>query len=133
MIKTRLPHKGLTLIELLIAMSFLAVVLSGLLALFISCAFLNDANRNLMIATSHAQFAMEEVKTNIFAGISPNYNGLCWDSAAVTGKGLSPLANETLCFRVTGTDELDVTVTANWLDLRSRARSTALETVISEP
>lgn len=129
----RPADKGLTLAEVLIAMVFLVFVLTGMLALFIHCAFLNEANRNLVIATSHAQFAMEEVKSTTFLGVSPGYNGFCWNTAGITAKGLSPLRDENLCFRVTGTTDLDVTVTVNWLDLRSRARTTALETIISEP
>lgn len=125
----KFSHKGFSLVELLLAAVILAFVLTGLLALFISCIFLNDTNRNTTIATSHAQFAMEEVKNTTFASIT----GATWNSAVIASKGLTSLSSETIIINVTGTDPLDITVTVNWKDRGTRNRTISLETLISEP
>lgn len=124
----KLSNRGFLLPELLIAVTILAVALTGLLLLFTNCIFLNDANRNLIIATSHAQFAMEEIKNTPFASITST----TWNSATITSKGLVPLSNESIVINVVGTDLLDVTVTVNWKDRGRIDRSTALRTKIAE-
>lgn len=53
--------KGFTLSELLIATAILALAMSGLLLLFVNCAFLDQANRNKSIATAHAAFVIEDI------------------------------------------------------------------------
>lgn len=121
--------KSLTLIELLLAAAILAFVLAGILALFIGCMFLNETNRNLTTASSHAQFAMEEVKSTSFKSIS----SANWNSALITAKGLTPLNNETIIISASGTDPIYVAVTVNWIERNSRNRSVVLETLISEP
>lgn len=57
---------GFTLSELLLAAAILAFVLTGLLLLFINCSLLNEANRNLTIATSYAQELMEVIESKRF-------------------------------------------------------------------
>ena len=54
--------KGLTLAEVLLGMVILTFVLIAILALFANCIILNESNRNLTIALSHAQFVMEEIR-----------------------------------------------------------------------
>ncbi len=125
----KFSHKGFSLVELLLAAVILAFVLTGLLALFISCIFLNDTNRNTTIAISHAQFAMEEVKNTTFTSIT----GATWNSTAIASKGLTPLNSETIVIGVSGTDTLDIAVTVNWKDRGTRDRTISLETLISEP
>ncbi|MDD5506606.1 MAG: prepilin-type N-terminal cleavage/methylation domain-containing protein, partial [Candidatus Omnitrophica bacterium] len=58
----KLQVRGFTLSELMIAAAILVLVLSALLVLYINCMILNEASRNLSIATSHAQYMMEEIK-----------------------------------------------------------------------
>lgn len=55
------PERGLTLIELMIALSLLAIVLASLLAVFDSILSLSESSSNLTIATLDAQNVMEEV------------------------------------------------------------------------
>lgn len=125
----RFSDKSFTLVELLLAAVILAFVLTGLLALFISCIFLNETNRNTTIATSHAQFAMEEIKNTTFTSIA----GATWNSATIQTKGLVPLNSETIVINVAGINLLDITVTVNWKDRGTRDRTMSLETLISEP
>ena len=124
---------GFTLSELLLATAILVIALSGLLLLFANCILLNESNRHLAVATSHAQFAMEEIKSTSFGSTAPNYNGVCWNNATIQSKGLSPLSNETVCITVTGITLLDVKVKASWRDRGGRDRNTTLETLTAEP
>lgn len=120
--------KGFSLVELLLAAVILAFTLTGMLAVFTSCLFLNDANRNLAIATGHAQFAMEELKQAAFQSIA----GANWNSAAITAKGLSPLDNEQISINVSGSSLLDAVVNVSWKDRGIRNRNVVLETLIAE-
>ncbi len=97
--------------------------------LFINCIFLNESSRNLSVAISHAQFAQEETKNTVFASIA----NATWDNAAITSKGLTPLNNESVAIRVTGTEPKDVNATVYWKDRGVRDRSVTLETMITEP
>lgn len=129
----KLSGRAFTLTELLLAAAILAFVIAGLLMLFINCAFLNDANRNLTIATAHAQFAMEEIKNTTFASIDSTYNNVDWYSAELQSKELVPLNTEKVHFDVTGTDSLDVKVTLTWKDRGVRDSCLSFETLITEP
>jgi len=125
----RLSAKAFTLVELLLASAILALVISGLLLVFLSCIFLNEANRNLTAAITHAQFAMEEVKNTAFGSIASE----SWDNATISAKGLLPLGNESISINVTGSTTLDVNVTVSWQDRASRDRNISIETLITEP
>lgn len=121
--------KGLTLSELLLALMILAFTLTGLLALFINCIFLNESNRNLTIAISHAQFALEDLKNTTFASIA----SATWDSATISAKGLVPLNNEFISINVSGTTSLDIQVIANWKDRGVIDRNIVFQTLMVEP
>lgn len=54
-------EKGLTLVELMIALGILALVMASLLAVFDAILQMSRASSNLMIATLDAQMVMEEV------------------------------------------------------------------------
>lgn len=132
--------------ELLIAASILVFTLVGLLALFITCIFLNRSNRNFTIATTHAEQVLEEIKNLDFYSIVNNYNNT-WNSAAIPGKWPSLIANSLLdnesivissAYVLPGTSLLDIKVTVVWIDRRvttttSNTRSIDLETLIARP
>lgn len=133
--KTGVPKtKGFTLPELLIAAAILAFALLAILASFVSCFLLNEANRNLTVAITHAQYVMEEIKNTGFDSIRNDGNSQWdWDSATIATKGLIPIRNEGIDTQVTGTDLLDVGITVSWQDRGGRNRSTHLETLIAQP
>lgn len=126
--------KGFTLAELLLAVSILAFALTALLSVYINCILLNDSNRNLTIALTHAQFALEEVKNTFFSNIITNYNGVTWNQADIITKGLTVLNAEQIDFTAAeeGGDAnyLNVTVAVLWEDRNGRDRSTSLQTMI---
>lgn len=126
---------GFTLPELLLAAAILAFALSGILLLFINCIFLNESNRNLTTAITHAQFVLEEIKNTTFNNIATNINAGTWDlnSAGITAKGLIPLSNESIDASVSGTTLLDVTIPVSWRDFGTRDRNFTLRTLIAEP
>ena len=125
----RPSNKGFTLIEILAAIAILAFTLTALLSIFSNNIFLNASNSNLSIATAHAQYALEDVKSTNFKSIASQ----AWNSATISGKGLTPLTSESITINVTGTAVLNVTATVNWVDRGGRNRNFALQTLISEP
>jgi Tfp pilus assembly protein PilV len=125
--------RAFTLAEMLLAAIILTVGIIGILLVFINCMFLDDANRNLTVAVSHGQFAMEEIKDTAFANISNNYNNVTWNASAIAAKSLSALNNETMQFQVSGTTILTVIATVGWWDRGVRYKSLILETLITEP
>ncbi|MDP2941112.1 MAG: hypothetical protein Q8N85_02500 [Candidatus Omnitrophota bacterium] len=124
---------GLTLAELLLAAAILAFVLTGLAALFVNCIFLNEANRNLAIATSHAQYIAEEIRNTAFSSAESAINNGAWnlDSAQLRAApyDLAALNSESIAASVFESgNPLGVAVTVNWLDRNSRWMNTELRT-----
>ena len=133
---------GFTLSELLLAAAILVFVLAGLLALFANCLILNETNRNLTVATSHAQYIMEEIKDAAeldFAQLESRINNGDWDLNAsqiqAAPYNLTALSNETIDTNVTQQDNdpdlLIVSVIVQWNDRGQRPRSAQLETLIA--
>lgn len=132
-IMIRQSNKGLTLTELLLAAAILVFVLSGILALFMNCIILNESNRNLTHATSHAQYVMEGIKHTSFADIAGDIaSGLWnWNAAAVAANGLTALDSENIVTTASGANPLQVTVTVTWNDRGVRQRNLQLQTLIT--
>ena len=138
--------KGLTLAELLIAAAILAFVLSGLLLLFINCSLLNEANRNLTVAMTHAQLIMEEIRNQEsaavagdLAAIETQINNGVWDLDALAISSapynLAALKNEYIDTAVTtsgGSNPLGISITVTWTDRRSRNRQAILQTLMAD-
>ncbi len=126
---------GFTLPELLLAVVILAFALTGLLQLFSNCTLLNAANRNLVIATSHAQYIMEGIRhTPVFTDIQTDINNHVWDwnTVAITARGLTALNGETIDTEAPGGgNPLQVVVTVSWND-RGQTRNIALQTLITD-
>ncbi len=128
--------RGFTLSELLLAAAILVFVLAGLLALFLNCLILNEANRNLTIAMTHAQYIMEEIKDEDFDGLEAKINNGDWDldASAIQSApyGLAALSNETIDVNATQSgNPLGISVTVQWNERGQRIRSTELDTLIA--
>ena len=124
--------KGFTLIELLLALAIVAFAVTALLSLFMSSIFLNMANRNLTIAISHAQYALEDKKSINFYSIP--IGSETWDSSTITSNNLVPLDSESIVIAVTapgGPYTKDIIATVNWKDRGIINRSIAFETLIA--
>ncbi|MCQ9208039.1 MAG: prepilin-type N-terminal cleavage/methylation domain-containing protein [Omnitrophica bacterium] len=65
---------GFTLIELMFTAGVMAVVLGGLLQLFIYCMNLGELSGNTTVATAQAQSKLEEIRNHNFADIVTDYS-----------------------------------------------------------
>ena len=126
-------NKSFTLPELLIAAIIMAVAFLMILTIYANCSYLDEASRNLIVATSHADFVMEDIRNTTFSNISTNIsNGNWnWNSTNITAAQLTPMNNESIATQVSGTNPLDVTVTVTWRDSQQKNRTKVLETLIS--
>ena len=117
------------------AAAIMAFTLTGLLALFLSCMLLNEANRNLTLAAGHAQFVLEEIKNTDFSLVLSkiNNNDWNWNETDIGSKGLTALTQESIVTTKVGsaTDPLDVLVTLSWQDRIGHAKSLELETIFT--
>jgi len=141
--------KGFTLVELLIVAAIFAFAMSGILLMFINCAFLDQANRNKSIATIHAEFVMEDMMESMRSAnvsqLQSNITNGTWNySISKIGENLnctSPyvypcvLNNESIAtsYNINTTDPLDITVLVSWKDrAQTNTRSLGLKTLISK-
>lgn len=120
------------LMELLFGAAILAFVITGLLTVFFGCLFLNEASRNLSLATSHAHYALETIKDAQFIDLTDGSWNVTWNATDLTQRQMTPLNNETLAVNVSGTSLLNVTVTVNWKDRGIRNISQVFNTLVAE-
>jgi hypothetical protein len=126
---------GVTLTELIVATGILVFAVSGILLLFVNCAFLNESSRNLTSAVSHAQFVMEDIKNTTFSQIVSDAGDGRWDWGIddIESAELMPLNNESIETTLAGLDPLDISVTVHWQDRNQRDRAFILKTLITSP
>lgn len=144
-----LAKKGFTLSELLMAAVIFALAMAGILQLFISCAFLDQSNRNKSIAATHAEFVMEDImeymRNNELSALQSQINSGNWNwssSAAICSKlGCGSCAypcvlnseSITTALFSSSTDPLDVMVMISWIDRpNANPRSLILKTEIAK-
>ena len=128
-------NKGLTLTELLLAAAILAFVLCGIVALFVNCSFLNEANRNLTVAMTHAQYIMEEIRDSDFINLETSITDGNWDwnEAEIVSHNLVALSDEAIDTNVFQVgNPLGVSVKIDWKDRNTRDRHTELETLLTD-
>ncbi len=70
-------NRGFTLAEILIAVGILAVVMVGLLQVYIHCSVLAEAAGNKSVAMAEAQSKMEEIRNYDFESIVSAYTSTC--------------------------------------------------------
>ncbi len=125
-------QKGFTLVEVLIAVGILAVVIVGLLQLFVYCSTLAEAAGNTTLAINEAQNKMEEIRNHAFSAIAIDYasGGTPGDTFALTSlNGTGAIAT----IQAGGSSSLlQVQVTVSWQNKNSRNFSTALTGLIAE-
>ena len=119
--------------ELLLTAAILAYALSVMLTTFANNSQLNESNRNLTTATTHAEYILESIKNLAFSNIAADINAgtWTWSTATITANGLSALNSEDITSTVSGANPLDITVAVNWHDAKGRVRSKSLRTLIS--
>jgi len=134
--RRKLKNSGFTLAELLLACGILAFTLTGILALFINCSLLNEANRNLVTALGHASYVIEEIRGAGFTGLEERINDGDWNLNAQQIQSvynLIPLSNEAISTSVTQSgNPLGVSVRVDWRDRGQRPRDVILNTLITD-
>ena len=99
------PARGFTLVELMLTMAIAVIAISSSLAVYVNCMFLNESNKNLVIAVSDAQYILEEIK-----GLPDPYN----DVATYSPSQFSNLNGETISLQRTvkasGTKDISLTL-----------------------
>ena len=131
-------NRGFSLAEILLAVAILAFVLVGLLALFINCLVLNESNRNLTVATTHAQYIMEEIRNMDFTQLESKINNGDWDLNATQIQSapynLNALNNESINTEYviqSDVNLLGISVIVTWNDRGQRPRNVELDTLIA--
>ncbi len=133
--------KGITLVEVLIAVGILGVTLSGVLLVFVRCSLINQGSRSLTVAATHAQFVVEDIRSADFDSLPAKIaQGMWdWDSADIEAKEITPLNNEIINTECKGCAEppeeedlLHIIVTVSWQNLDQRDRDFTLETLIGK-
>jgi len=129
----KLSSRGFTLPELLLVAAILGYALSMILLTFINGAALNEDSRNLITATSHAEYVLENIKNTTFSNIATNITAGTWDwnTSAVTSNGLTALNTESITTISSGANPLDITVTVAWKNTGGRSRTKVLRTLAS--
>jgi len=120
-------HRGFTLMELMIAVAILLLVITGLLATFVSCMLLNQTNNNLVIATKDAQYVLEQVKGLAYTDIGyylDHYNSTAFPN--LDNEHVAPHYDDDTVANIT-----EITVTITW-DERQNTRDFSLTTKIAK-
>ncbi len=144
--------KGFTLSELLLAAAIFAFTMSGLLLLFINCAFFDKANRNKSIAVTHAEFVMEDIMEYVRNNELSSFHNVDGTPRVMWNWNYSTIGNRLGCaspyvypcvlnsetvtttYGSRGADPLGITVTVSWKDRETQTnlRTLILRTLISK-
>ncbi len=122
--------KGLTLIELMVTVVILAVVLLGLLQLFVYCLGLGEMAGNLTVAVSEAQGKLEEIRNHNFSDIAGDYAsggtpGNTFNLAQLSGTG-------TININDANSELLEIEIAVSWQNKDGRVIETSLVSLIAE-
>jgi len=96
---------------------------------------LNQSNRNMILALSHAQYVLEDIKNTAFSEIKTKIDNGDWDwnTSAIAAKGLAALDSEVIdTSHGLVNNPLEVIVGIRWKDRRQRQRQTELRTLVSK-
>ena len=126
----RNPSRAVTLIELMITIGVLAIVLIGLLQLFVYCFNLNEISGNLTVAVSEAQGKMEEIRNHNFNDIVNDYGpsgspGDTFNLAQLIGTG-------TININAINSGLLKIEIVVSWQNRGGRVIETSLVSLIAK-
>ena len=119
--------QGLTLAELLIAVFVLSIGILSALMFFTSAMLATETARDTMVATTHAEYTLEEMKTRSSLANITGTNWVSWASSS----SINTLPSETVTvtFVNSSADPLDITVTVGW-NKKGRSNNVSLRTEI---
>ena len=126
----RKKKNGFTLAELLVAIAVLAFGVTGTLLFFSNAMAAREYAEDLTIASTHAEFILEEIVTK---SALADITAADWTAWAVS-TGLNTLPTESCSVTYpagTSADPLEIQVTVNWVR-KGRTNSTSLTTQITK-
>ena len=121
--------KGMTLPEVLLAAFILTTAIAGTLMFFSQAMVAAELSRDLTLATSHAEYILEEMQEADTLGeiVTKDWNQFVLD------KGLSTLSGESIVVKLTNefSNPVDVQVVVNWTR-GGRSNKVTLDTKITK-
>ena len=124
--------RGFTLVEVLIAIGILAVVIVGLLQLFIYCSTLAEAAGNTTLAINEAQNKMEEIRGHDFSTVAVDYASGGTPGNTFTLTNLTGTGTVTISQFGGSSSLLQTQINVNWQNKNGRNFSTAMTSFIAE-
>ena len=123
--------QGFTLVEVLIAIGILAIVIVGLLQLFVYCSTLAEAAGNTTLAVNEAQNEMEEIRNHSFGSIATDYASGGTPGNTFTLTNLNGTGTITTS-QIGGSSELlQIQIDVSWQNKNGRSFATALTGLIA--
>ena len=114
--RLRLKNHGFTLLELMITAAIMIIVLTGLLATYVTCLELNETAKNSNLALNAAQDIMERIRSSPDLSTIMNYNASPYNITSLpANSGLVYVHIDNI-----SADLLNVSVGACWEQKRSR-------------
>ena len=123
--------RGFTFVEVLVTVAILGGAVGALLTFFVQTLELNNTDRDISQAISHAQYVLEDIRSSSGVIVTQIDNGI-WNydtDTEFTDRGLVRLQNETIQVQYAGTSSLTITVTLNWQMNNGRGQSLMFQTI----
>lgn len=121
MVRQKLRNNGgFTLVEVMLTVGILAVVIVGLLQLFVYCATLAESAGNITLALNDAQSKIEEIRNHDFSSLTTDYGSGGTPGNNFTLNSLNGSGTVTIA-QVGGASELlQVQIDAAWQNKNGR-------------
>jgi len=129
--------KGFTMIEIIISITFLSIVLLGLISGYMNCLRLNEMSKSTTIATEDARQVLEQMRSGAITTLA-DITAVNW-TAWAAANGLDSLASEQIAVgyvdrdgngNALDDDPLEVAIFVTWQDSQ-RLRSLNLSSLIT--
>ena len=136
-LKTNSQANGFTMIEIMISITFLSIVLLGLISGYMNCLRLNEMSKSTTIATEDARRVLEQMRSDAITTLA-DITSVDW-TAWAAANGLDSLASEQIAVgyvdrdgsgNALDDDPLEVVIFVTWQD-GQRPRSLNLSTLIT--
>jgi len=124
-------RKGLTLVELLIAIFILTVGVSGVLLFYTNAMQATEYAKDLTIATAHAEYTFEEMRTRDSLADIATTDWTAWAQNEWTQSDTLPQEALTVAIVDVDANPLDITATIGWTR-HSNNYAIALKTQITK-